>query len=168
MTFRLGGLILALFVSTAYGQAPAQPEGPPRTAPRENYAAGKQSTANMQLQFHLPLFSASDIRVEQELSRPFVFQAHGRPAGLHVLNVREPSRASVIYSWTIENPDVHAGGASGVMLVKHRGRYYALLSVQFGQQGPDADVVAIVFDVTSLPDTSKVREVARIRNGLQK
>jgi hypothetical protein len=164
--------------STLFAQAAQQPPAPSpranqasgdvRIAPRENYAAGKQGTSNMRMQFHVPLVSASDIRVEQELARPFVFQAHGRPAGMHILSLKDPAKAGIIYSWEIDNPALHTGGASGVMLVKHKGRYYALLSTQFGQQGPDADVVAIVFDVTSLPDVSKVREIARIRNGLNK
>src|SRR6185295_19208333 len=58
------------------------------------------------------------------------------------------------------------GGASGVMLFKHRGRNYAIVSVQLQPSGPSSDVVGIVFDVTGLPDTTKVREVGRIRDSL--
>jgi hypothetical protein len=35
--------------------------------------------------------------------------------------------------------------------------------MQFRATGPDPDLGAVVLDVTSLPDTSKIREVARIR-----
>ena len=37
------------------------------------------------------------------------------------------------------------------------------LCTQFTQGTPDADLGAIIFDVTGLPDTTKVKEVARIR-----
>jgi hypothetical protein len=42
-------------------------------------------------------------------------------------------------------------------------RYYYAQSYQFMQGGPDADLGAVIFDVTGLPDSSKVKEVARIR-----
>jgi len=46
---------------------------------------------------------------------------------------------------------------------KSNGRYYYVQSMQFQQGGADADLGAVVFDVTGLPDVSKVREVGRIR-----
>jgi hypothetical protein len=52
------------------------------------------------------------------------------------------------------------------MDVKHfkwDGRYYVVQSLQFSQGGPDADLGAVVLDVTGLPDPSAVREVGRIR-----
>ena len=55
------------------------------------------------------------------------------------------------------------------MDVKHfkvDGRYYVVQSLQFSQGGPDADMGAVVLDVTGLPDPSTVREVARIREPL--
>ena len=132
--------------------------------PDTQYPPGMQNSPNVKAVFHVPLVAASDIRIDQELSRPFVFQPHGRPAGFHVLDIRDPARARVIYSWEIDQPTLHQGGASGIMLFKHKGRYYAVESYQFRQDGPDNDLVAIVFDVTGLPDTSKVREVVRIRD----
>jgi hypothetical protein len=47
--------------------------------------------------------------------------------------------------------------------VKTRGRYYFFNGFQFRQSGPDMDLGAIVWDVTGLPDTSKIKEVTRIR-----
>ena len=50
--------------------------------------------------------------------------------------------------------------------VKHfkwRDRYYVVQSLQFGQGGPNADVGAVVLEVTGLPDADAVREVGRIR-----
>ena len=173
--------VLALVAGSAFGsslasaqqQQPAQaaaqrPPGPPAFQgggrPDIVYPPGEQGSRNMHIQFHLPSPASSDIRIDQELSRPYVYQAHGRPAGFHIVSVKDPKHASIIYSWQIETPELITGGASGVMLFKHKGRNYAILSVQFGQQGPASDVVGIVFDVTSLPDTSKVREVGRIRD----
>ena len=42
-------------------------------------------------------------------------------------------------------------------------KYYFVQSLQFMQGSPDADLGAVVFDVTGLPDSSKVKEVARLR-----
>src|SRR3954471_11056561 len=119
------------------------------------YAPGSQGSRNMHIQFHVPTPGSSDLRIDQDPSRPFVYQAHGRPAGFHVLSVKDPTKASIIYSWQIETPELITGGAGGVMLFKHKGRHYAILSVQFGQTSPASDVVAIVFDVTGLPDSTK-------------
>src|SRR5437899_319454 len=125
------------------------------------YPPGQEGSSNLHIQFHIPLVGESDIRIDQDPSRPYVYQSHGRPAGFYVISVKDPKKASVIYSWEIDNPDLHQGGASGGMLFKHKGRYYYMQSVQFRQGGPDNDLVAIVFDVTGLPDTSKVKEVGR-------
>ena len=46
---------------------------------------------------------------------------------------------------------------------KTHGKYYYVQCFQFAQGSPDADLGAIVFDVTGLPDTSHIKEVARIR-----
>ncbi len=138
----------------------------PATAQRADivYPPGQQGSRNMQVQFHMPSIASTDIRIDQELSRPYVYQAHGRPPGFHIVNVKDPKKAYVMYSWNIENPELVRGGATGVMLFKHRGRHYAILSVQFSAAGPSSDVVGVVFDVTGLPDTSKVREVGRMRD----
>ena len=42
-------------------------------------------------------------------------------------------------------------------------KYYYAQSFQFMQGSPDADLGAVIFDVTGLPDSSKVKVVARIR-----
>src|SRR5436190_9835707 len=102
----LFALTLLAGSASAQQQAPAaNPNAPPPAgqnrrvqgdmpaAPRENYSAGAQGSNNMKIKFHVPLASATDIRVEQDLSRPYVYQPHGNPAGFHVINVRDPSRA---------------------------------------------------------------------------
>ena len=107
--------------------------------------------------------------VEQELSRPYAYVArmvYGDvgPKGLDIVSLADPTDPEVIYEWRIENQDLHQ--RTGGMDVKHfkwKGRYYVVQSLQFGQGGPDTDLGAVVLDVTDLPDPSKVREVARIR-----
>lgn len=41
--------------------------------------------------------------------------------------------------------------------VKSKRRYYFLQAFQFSTGGPDVDLGAVVFDVTRLPDTTKIR-----------
>ena len=45
--------------------------------------------------------------------------------------------------------------------------YYYVQSLQFAQGTPDADLGAVVADVTGLPDTNKVKIVARLRDGVE-
>jgi hypothetical protein len=128
------------------------------------YPPGQQGSSNVHVAFHLPSFGSTDIRVEQELARPYLYQAHRRPAGFYIVNIKDPGRSAIAYSWQIENSELVQGTGSGVMLFKEKSRYYSILSVELGVNGPASDVAAIVFDVTSLPDTSRVTEVARIHN----
>ncbi len=69
----------------------------------------------------------------------------------------------------IENQELH-GGTGGMdgkyFKIKNKAgqtKYYYVQSFQFGNSGPDADLGAVVVDVTGLPDTSKVKIVSRIR-----
>src|SRR4051794_12661546 len=103
----------ATFAMLAFGAAPLAAQ-----RPDTQYPPGMQSSPNVKAVFHVPLNAASDIRIDQELSRPFVFQPHGRPAGFHILDVRDPAKARIIYSWEIDQPTLHQGGASGIMLFK--------------------------------------------------
>src|SRR6185503_5697264 len=128
------------------------------------YSPGRQSSPNIHVAAHIPLNPVSDIEIEQEMSRPYAYVSRSRLGGYDIVNVTDPQKAAVMYSWRIENPDLHQGSASGGQYFKLRGRYYYVESFQFNQRGADADIVAIVFDVTGLPDTTKVKEVARIRD----
>jgi hypothetical protein len=103
--------------------------------------------------------------MEQELSRPFVYVCHRfAPTGFWIISIKDPSKPQIIYDWKIENAELGRGsGALGPMYHKSKGRYYFTQSFQFGEGGPHRDLGAIVFDVTGLPDTTKIREVARIR-----
>ena len=135
----------------------------------------ERGSENIEVLGHLPLggmHSATDTDIEQELSRPYAYVGRsalgsGQGRGVDIIDISDPERPSVLYSWRIENDDIHLG--SGGMDVKHfkvDGRYYVVQSLQFGQGGPDSDLGAVVLDVTGLPDPSTVREVARIREPL--
>jgi len=136
--------------------------------PGDELPPGRRGTPNIHVLSHVPLggfLHVADVEIEQEESRPFVYVSKRfHPTGFDVVSVADPENAEVIYSWRIEDSELHQGsGALDGRYFKHDGRYYYVQSVQFGQGGPDGDLGAIVFDVTGLPDASKVREVGRIR-----
>jgi len=131
----------------------------------------KPGTDNIEVVAHLPLgapLSIADIEIEQELERPYAYVARevfGREGekGMDVIDLSDPYRPEVVYEWRIENQDLHTGaGGKDIKYFKWDGRYHVVLSTQFGQGGPNADLGAVVLDVTGLPDPSTVEEVARI------
>jgi hypothetical protein len=132
------------------------------------YQPGKNKSENMKLLSHVPLgavFTIADIEIEQELSRPYAYVARRLvPSGFDVIDLKDPSKAKVIYRWRIENAELHQGaGGLESRYFKMGNKYYFVLAVQFRQGGPDADLGAIVFDVTGLPNPALVKEVGRIR-----
>ncbi len=129
---------------------------------------GQQGSSNVRVVAHLPLagpiFDVADIEIEQELARPYAYVSRLLRYGFSIIDLRIPERASVLYSWEIENPELHQGtGALDGKYFKHRGRYYYIQSFQFRGSGPDSDLGAIAFDVTSLPDSGGIVEVRRFR-----
>jgi hypothetical protein len=131
----------------------------------------KPGSDNMEVQGHLPLGgpeSVADIELEQELDRPFAYVAKARyrdnyPRGMDIIDLSDPAKPKLLKRWINSNDDLNAGvGGLDIKQFKHNGRYYVVLSMQFSQ-GPDRDLGAVIFDVTGLPDASKVKEVARIR-----
>ncbi len=150
---------LALLALTAPLPAAAQNAAP---------AAKLGGSPNIHQLGNIPLggyFYGAGIEIEQELARPYVYVTRWRDkSGFVVINVADPANARLIYSWQIENAALHliGRGETGKYL-KTKGRYYYVKSTVFGAGGPDNDVGAIVFDVTGLPDTSKIREVKRVR-----
>jgi len=136
------------------------------------WTSEKPGSANIEVLSHVPLghqLSVSDIDLEQDLDRPYAYvgrMVYGTEGerGLDIIDLHDPEQAKRIYSWRIENQDLHLG--TGGMDVKHfrwKGRYYVVQSLQFKQGGPNADLGAVVLDVTGLPDVSTINEVARIR-----
>jgi hypothetical protein len=139
------------------------------------YAPGAHYTPNVKLVSHVPLghfFTVMDLEIEQELSRPFAYVSrgdYGRPPeksiGFDIIDLRDPARAMVIRRWRFDQQELHQGlGGTAGKYAKIKGRYYYVQGFQFRTSGPDLDLGVIVFDVTSLPDTSRMREVGRIRN----
>ena len=147
-------LTLVLGISLA---TPALAQFPPSA----EFEPGMQGSRNVKIRSHIPLgraFSTADIEIEQELARPYSYVSRMLVHGTDIIDLRDPSKAKVLYSWRIENAELHQGnGGMDNKYFKLRGRYYDVQSFQFGQSGPDADVGAVVLDVTSLPDTSGIR-----------
>ena len=143
---------MLLAATPAFGQAPP----------------GENGSRNVKVISHLPLgrlFSTTDIEIEQELSRPYVYVTRRfEESGFDLLNIKDPARPQILLRWRLENPALHQGtGALAPAYVKINGRYFFIQSYQYASGGPDYDLGASVFDVTGLPDTTKVKEVGRIR-----
>ncbi len=159
-----GGLCVLLLVPSVVSAQ--EPTERPHMTSRPGVKVG--GSKNVELLSHIPLggfFRVTDIEMEQELDRPYVYVSQAREhAGFSIIDVSEPEKAHVIYRWTIEDVDLHQGlGGMDGKHFKTDGKYYYVQSTQFQQGGPDADLGAVVFDVTGLPDASKVKEVGRIR-----
>ena len=163
----LATLLTALPLAAQGGQNPG-PWPIRMGSPGDELGPGAQGTSNIQVLSHVPLggyLHVADVEMEQEESRPYVYVSRRfDPTGFDIISVEDPNDARVIYRWRIEDSSLHVGsGALDGRYFKHAGRYYYVQSFEFGQGGPDADLGAIVFDVTDLPDVSQVREVGRIR-----
>ena len=130
----------------------------------------EQGSPNVELVSHIPLgqaFSVGDVEIEQEISRPYVYVSRWLLGGVDIIDVSRPERSRIIYKWRIENAELHRGsGGTDGKYFKLNDRYYYVQGLQFQQGGPDADLGAVVFDVTGLPDPEAVREVGRIRDPL--
>ena len=136
---------------------------------RAQWTADRRGSDNIEVVAHVPLGgdSVADVEIEQDLDRPYAYVSRdafeGNERGMDIIDLRDPTNASVLYRWRIEDSDLHMGGGLDVKLFEWNDRNYVVQSFQFRQGGPNADLGAIVFDVTDLPDTLSVREVARIR-----
>src|SRR5262245_17912321 len=152
--------LIAITVALTGTVSPLEGQHPP----------GQQGSANVHIVSHLPLgrrFTTADIEIEQELSRPYAYVSRMTPqlgTGFDIINIKDPTKPSVLYQWRIEESELHLErGATAPAYLKSKGRYYFVQAFQFSNAGPDADMGAVVVDVTGLPDTSKVKEVGRIR-----
>jgi len=153
-----------------------------RTQPR---APGQQSSLNMRLMSHIPLGGAQplldskfqsadveglgrrtcDIEVEQELSRPYAYVcSRFAPSGFYIIEFKDPAKAHMLWHWTIENADIHRGsGALNPAYVKTHGRYYMAIATQFQMGGPGQRPGRRSLRRTRLPDTTKIKEIGRIK-----
>src|SRR4026207_522062 len=96
MTKDLLGLVPTLVLGAAAMLVTASPSG-------ARSVAGKRGSANVHVTSHIP-FAASDIEIEQELARPYAYVSTWTKGGFEVVSLKDPQKASVIYSWQIENP----------------------------------------------------------------
>ena len=105
-----------------------------------------------------------DDEIEQDPSRPYgyVSQSRDRP-GFTIINLKDLANPKVLYHWSIENPELHQGlGGMDGKYFKIGAKYYYVQSLQFQAGTPDGTLGAVVADVTGLPDTTKIKIVARI------
>jgi hypothetical protein len=138
-------------------------------AQAQDHPPGQQGSSNVHIVSHVPMggeLHVGDIEIEQELSRPYAYVslALSQPSGFNIVDLKNVSKAKQIYSWRIENPELHIGlGALRGRYFKVNGRYYYAECFQFFPGGPDSDLGLVVFDVTGLPDSSKVKEISRVK-----
>jgi hypothetical protein len=108
-------------------------------------------------------WKAADMEMEQDPGRPYVYVAGFVNFNTQVYDVKDPTHPRKVFDWHIENPELHRGiGAMDGKYFKLGDKYYYVQSFQFMQGSPDANLGAVVFDVTGLPDSSKVKVVARL------
>src|SRR3984957_18294214 len=123
---------------------------------------------NVHLLSHVPLggyFRVADADIEQEMSRPYAYvgQIRDRP-GFTILDLKDVNNVKVLYKWKIENAALHSGdGGLRAKDFKLHNKYYVAVCFQFLQGSPAADLGAVIFHVAGLPDTSKIKVVARTR-----
>jgi hypothetical protein len=132
----------------------------------EQPAPGEAGSRNMKVVAHIPVgynFMANDVKIEQELSRPYAYMSGRSHFGYYILDLKNLSKVGLLYTWRIENPELHKGRALSAMHLKVNGRYYLTQSFQFQSGSPDNDLGAIVFDITRLPDTTTIKELVRIK-----
>ncbi len=155
-----GILALAALASPSRAQDPGA-----SLTPFDKKTGGSEK---MHMLAHIPgnegNWKASDVELEQDPSRPYVYLCGFVNYNFQVYDIAKSGSAKKIFEWSIENPELHRGiGAMDGKYFKIGDRYYYEQSFQFQQGSPDADLGAVIFDVTGLPDASKVKEVARIR-----
>ena len=125
------------------GQDPSRP-GPyaPYVGRPINRAPGQQGSSNIEVLSHIPtggFIRLTNLDLEQEVSRPFVYLGvRFKPSGVDIGSVKDPRRARIIWSWRIENPDLHEGwGPDDVKYFKLNGRYYLVAGVAYQRSGAD-------------------------------
>jgi len=118
---------------------------------------------------HLDLgepWTVGGVDVEQDPARPYVYVRRWQDrSGFQVVDVSDPRRPEVVYTWRSENADAYEFGFGETG--KHfmvDGRHYYAGAISANREGVDSDLCLVVFDVTGLPDPSRVEEVARVRD----
>src|SRR3954469_7467318 len=80
----------------------------------QDHAPGQQGSSNVHIVAHIPSggeMHVGDIEIEQELSRPYAYVslALSQPSGFNIVSLKNPSKATQIYEWRLENPELHLG-----------------------------------------------------------
>lgn len=156
-------LLAAIFTTTASAALAQDPGMSP--VPFDQKKGGTEKVKVLkQVENNAGPWKAADVEIEQERHRPYVYVSGFVNYNTKIYDITNPSNPKLLYTWTIENPELHRGiGAMDGKYFKIDGRYYYAQSLQFQQGTPDQDLGAVILDVTGLPDPSKVKEVARIR-----
>ena len=147
-----------LGVATFALTAPAFAQDPGSAVPSFDAKRGGNEKVHMlsHVVAHPGAWKAADIEIEQEPRvRTCISAASSTSTSRSTTSAtrRSPKK---IYEWTIENPELHRGiGAMDGKYFKIGNRYYYAQSYQFMQGSPDADLGAVIFDVTGLPDRDR-------------
>lgn len=154
----------SVFVAALAPAARAQDPGTPVPHFDQKHGGGGSVHMLGHVVTHPGAWKLADVEMEQDPGRPYVYASGFVNFDAQIYDVRDPAHPKKIYDWTIENPELHRGiGAMDGKYFKIGSHYYYAQSYQFFQGSPDADLGAVIFDVTGLPDASKVKVVARIR-----
>jgi hypothetical protein len=156
----LPGLATAALATVALAQDPGQ-----TVHPFDKKTGGSPSVHMIAHVVNQPgAWKAADVEMEQDPARPYVYVSGFTNFSTQIYDVRDPAQPKKVFEWTIDNPELHRGiGAMDGKYFKIGSKYYYAQSLQFMQGGPDTDLGAVIFDVTGLPDASKVKIVAKIR-----
>lgn len=158
--------LAALGVSAMTVPSPARAQDPGKPLVDFDQKRGGSAKVKMltRLTNHPGAWKAADVELEQDPGRPFVYVSGFVNFDFQVYDIRDTGAPRKVFEWSIEDPELHKGiGAMDGKYFKVDGRYYYAQSLQFMQGTPDEALGAVIFDVTGLPDGSKVREVARLR-----
>lgn len=152
--------LLAGFAASGFAQDPSV-----NVVPFDKKTGGSK---NMQMLAHVNghegAWKAADVELEQDANRPYAYLSGFVNYDFQIYEISNTATPKKLFTWSIENPELHRGiGAMDGKYFKVNGRYYFAQSFQFQQGSPDADLGAVILDVTGLPDPTKVKEVARIR-----
>ena len=149
---RLLVIPVALLLTTVAG---AQDPGVSVKASDQKHAGTEKMHMLSHVVSHPGPWKAADIEIEQDRDRPYVYICGFVNFDTQIYDISNTASPKKIFDWTIENPELHRGiGAMDGKYFKIGNRYYYAQSFQFSQGSPDADLGAVIFDVTGLPDSS--------------
>lgn len=159
------GLTVCVWMSTVPLSAQSSTHVPMQGTPTIKLGG----SPNVELLAHMSewdYFEVGGIEFDDDPNRPYAYLHTWKgEGGLDVIDVSNPRQPEVIYSWRFErNDEYEIGRGENIRHFEHEGRTYVVVPHETNPAGGvDADLCAVIFDVTGLPDTSKVREIARIR-----